>query len=402
MPDLYLSLGFLVVLTSAFIIAPLLLRRARPEQQQQEVNLVFAKQRLGEIKKELNNEQITEAEYQQLKQELELQLLQEQGGDDVALEGSSRGAWLLVAAVLLVPAASVYTYQKIGASADVMIKSQLQQLAQQQTKPSLEQLKNLQSALSQRIEQRPDNHNYRMLLAEMALQEKDYGAAIKHFGALVKAFPQDVQAQSYLTQAYYLQANEQITPEVQQQINRSLSLAPKQSPVLNLLAMHAFKQGDYQTAIDNWQTLLAGMPPNSQQATMMRQGIQVAKMRLGQAPEKPVEQTGTELLEVELSALDGALKNRAALVFVIVKAVDGPPMPLAVKRLALDELPAKIALSDADAMMPSLKLSQFKQLKINARVSESAKAQAGDWQSGWQTFELGTTKALELKIDQQL
>jgi cytochrome c-type biogenesis protein CcmH len=54
-------------------------------------------------------------------------------------------------------------------------------------------------------------------------------------------------------------------------------------------------------------------------------------------------------------------------------------MPLAVKRLSVAELPAEISLSDADAMMPQLKLSRFPQVQLVARISRSGDATRGEW-----------------------
>lgn len=407
--DFYTSFFCLLLLAILILLSPLVFRRKNTRPDQFDLNLEFGRQRLQEFKQQLNNEQISAAEYQQLRIELELQLTQEQSKNSVVsdLKNNSRqGGWLIGLAVLLLIIGSVYLYQQLGAKADVEIKQQLQQLANK-PKPTAKELKALQAAMNKRIRQRPDNHHYRMLLAEMALQQRDYQTAIKHFKVLVDTFPQDEQAQAYLTQAHYFAADEQITPEVQQQINRSLALAPKKSPTLNLLAMHAFKQGDYQTAIQHWQTLLAVAPPQSRQYQMLQQGITAAKLRLGQtaasktqkaAPEKPQMPT----IDVRVEAQKAALKDSQAMVFIIVKAVSGPPMPLAVKRLPLTQLPADISLSDADAMLPSLKLSQFKALKINARISRQAKAQIGDWQSGWQNFELKGGSQLVLDIKQQL
>lgn len=407
--DFYTSFFCLLLLAILILLSPLVFRRKNTRPDQFDLNLEFGRQRLQEFKQQLNNEQISAAEYQQLRIELELQLTQEQSKNSVVsdLKNNSRqGGWLIGLAVLLLIIGSVYLYQQLGAKADVEIKQQLQQLANK-PKPTAKELKALQAAMNKRIRQRPDNHHYRMLLAEMALQQRDYQTAIKHFKVLVDTFPQDEQAQAYLTQAHYFAADEQITPEVQQQINRSLALAPKKSPTLNLLAMHAFKQGDYQTAIQHWQTLLAVAPPQSRQYQMLQQGITAAKLRLSQtaasktqkaAPEKPQMPT----IDVRVEAQKAALKDSQAMVFIIVKAVSGPPMPLAVKRLPLTQLPADISLSDADAMLPSLKLSQFKALKINARISRQAKAQVGDWQSGWQNFELKGGSQLVLDIKQQL
>jgi cytochrome c-type biogenesis protein CcmH len=86
-------------------------------------------------------------------------------------------------------------------------------------------------------------------------------------------------------------------------------------------------------------------------------------------------------LSIDIKA---ALRSQVApetAVFVYAKAMQGPPMPLAVKRLQLKDLPVTLSLSDADAMMPSMKLSSFDQVVVGARVSLSgnAVAQNGDF-----------------------
>ncbi len=91
---------------------------------------------------------------------------------------------------------------------------------------------------------------------------------------------------------------------------------------------------------------------------------------------------GSEInVAVDISA---ELKAKAApdtVVFVYAKAMQGPPMPLAVKRMQLKDLPATLSLGDGDAMMPSLKLSAFDQVVVGARVSFSGNpvAQSGDF-----------------------
>jgi cytochrome c-type biogenesis protein CcmH len=55
-------------------------------------------------------------------------------------------------------------------------------------------------------------------------------------------------------------------------------------------------------------------------------------------------------------------------------------MPLAVARHSVSELPLKVTLTDAMAMMPAMKLSSFDQVKISAKISKSGQAatQPGD------------------------
>jgi cytochrome c-type biogenesis protein CcmH len=67
-------------------------------------------------------------------------------------------------------------------------------------------------------------------------------------------------------------------------------------------------------------------------------------------------------------------------VFVIARAVKGPPMPLAVKRFKVRDLPLNFSMSDADAMMPELTISKIGEILVVARVSKSGepKAASGD------------------------
>jgi cytochrome c-type biogenesis protein CcmH len=67
--------------------------------------------------------------------------------------------------------------------------------------------------------------------------------------------------------------------------------------------------------------------------------------------------------------------------FIYARALQGPRMPLAVLRLPVGSWPVTFKLDDALAMSPELRLSQFKEVVVQARISRSGEAfpQAGDW-----------------------
>ncbi|HET7222256.1 MAG TPA: hypothetical protein VFI81_03580, partial [Rhodanobacteraceae bacterium] len=87
--------------------------------------------------------------------------------------------------------------------------------------------------------------------------------------------------------------------------------------------------------------------------------------------------------------------------FVFARAVDGPPMPLAVARLKASDLPAKVTLTDAMAMMPAMTLSKFATVNVAARISKSGNAmpQAGDLESAPIEVATDTRTPVTLTID---
>ena len=68
------------------------------------------------------------------------------------------------------------------------------------------------------------------------------------------------------------------------------------------------------------------------------------------------------------------------LVFIYAKAMSGPPMPLAALRKQVSDLPIDVILNDNMAMMPNLKLSDFSEVIVGARVSKTGRpiAENGD------------------------
>jgi hypothetical protein len=94
-------------------------------------------------------------------------------------------------------------------------------------------------------------------------------------------------------------------------------------------------------------------------------------------------------------------------VFLIVREPGGPPMPLAVRRLRVGELPADVTLSDADAMVPGRSLAAAQSLEVIARTSRTGdvKGGPGDWEAHSAPVDLAQRAAgtpLELVMDQAL
>ena len=89
--------------------------------------------------------------------------------------------------------------------------------------------------------------------------------------------------------------------------------------------------------------------------------------------------------------------------FVLAKAEQGPPMPLAVQRLNVADWPITVTLDDSMAMMETLRMSEFQNIIITARISKSGvgNATAGDLQ-GVSTVISSKAKSVKIVIAEEL
>ncbi len=188
-------------------------------------------------------------------------------------------------------------------------------------------------------------------------------------------------------------ADRRIDGEPLRMIRHALQVEPDNQDGLWLFGMSHYQQGRYAEAIAAWEKIRVQLGPDSDVLQSVTGMIADAKAHLdgGTTAAMPAAgdatqaAAGTGGLRVRVSLAD-ALRAKAApgdTVFVFAKAVEGPPMPVAIKRLQVSALPADIVLGDADAMVPTMKLSAFPKVTVSARISKSgdAIAHSGDLQA---------------------
>lgn len=165
-------------------------------------------------------------------------------------------------------------------------------------------------------------------------------------------------------------------------IERALAIDPTASKALGLAGTAAFDRRDYSVAIAYWERLATGQPPDSPIAQQLQVSIAEARKRGGVAASAASSAASAAMLRgrVALSPRWTSRVSPADTLFIFARAVDGPPLPLAVLRRSVRDLPLSFEFDDTMAMTPQAKLSAFSQVVVSARVSKSGNAtpQPGD------------------------
>jgi len=109
-------------------------------------------------------------------------------------------------------------------------------------------------------------------------------------------------------------------------------------------------------------------------------------------------------VQVDLAATVKDKVSHTDTVFIYAKALTGPPMPLAIVRKQVKDLPISVTLDDNMAMMPTMKLSNFKAVKVMARVSKSGSAmpQKGDFVGSVDLTQLQENQSVVIVINEQI
>ena len=386
MPEFLTVALLLAALATLFVLSPLMLNRSVQSGERGAINVALFKDRLQELENDRNESVIGEDEFQSLKTELERRLLDDapEGGKPAAAATGKPSSLVIVLLALSIPVVAWCVYQQTGAKADWDITQTLEQardkaVAGESTEQEMEQLI---AQLNQRLEQRPQDSDYLMLLGSTQMKLANYVAAADVYRRLSEIYPNDPAVLAQYAQALYLSSARALTDKVRTVADKALSINPQQATVLGMMGIAYFEQGDFQQAVNYWQRLLPLLGPVSPNRQMIMAGIEQARELLQESGVEvavtpaPVAENAVSL-QVQVAIGDGINVDKSASVFVYARAMAGPRMPLAVAKVKVADLPATVTLDDSMAMAPGFKLSGFEQVELVARVSKNGIANRG-------------------------
>ena len=375
-------LAALILLAAYGLFLPALTgKRRRSAIDRRRLNLLLHRQRREELAGEL-----TEQELEGLQAEWDKDLL----GDLSAVEAvgatsAQPGRGTLVAALVVAPLLGLLLYSMLGRLD--LADFQAQAVATTPKKASAPEFQEMIERLAERLKTDGKDLKGWLLLGRSYQQIEQYDKAAAAYAQAMKLEPDNLAIQANYAEALGESLNGDFTGEPAKIAAAILAKEPKQRNALWLAGAAAAQSGDTAQAIAYLETLRGEFPKGSADDKHLskiiddlKQGGQAAEEEDAQpegGPAAELPATGEQKSIKVKVGLAAALKAKAApddVVFVFARAASGPPMPLAIVRKKVKDLPVEVGLDDSMAMVQGMNISAFDQLVIGARVSKSGQA----------------------------
>ena len=393
MIDFWLAAGLLLLVALSFLLIPVLrVRRAQREEDRTALNVALYQERVAELQTQQSEGVLNAAQLDTGRAEAARELLADTEGVEKPRE-SRLGKPLPLLAAVLVPVLGLGLYLHYGAIDKV-------ELTREFAQPPVS-LADMTQRLERAAAAQPDSAEGLYFLGRAYMAQDRSADAAKVFERAVALAGRQPELLGQWAQAQYFANNKQWSPQLQALTDEALKLDPKEVTSLGLLGIAAFEGQRYQEAIDYWNRLLALLPEKDNSRAALQGGIDRAaeKLKEGGAAVAPTAKTAVMKVRVDLAADVKARALPTDSVFIFARAVSGPPAPLAAKRVTVADLPVTVELGDADAMMPQLKLSNFPEVQLVARISRAGQPTAGEWIGRSQPLASSTTATQQLTID---
>ena len=427
------------IVTALLFIVPTLLRNRDVQHENLEhdaVNITVYRDQLAELDKDLENDILTQEQYNKSKLELQQRMLQDVPEEEkmiIKTNKRTHNIALSTFITLVLPLAAVFLYLAIGDTRGLLPQAQLANATQMNRSGGNESPAghdNFSSVLENLIARLKDNPNdiegWIMLGRTYAIMER-YTEASNTYEKLVELVPDNPQILSDYADVLAMRDQGSLAGKPTELIHAALRIDPQYPKALALAGTAEFEQKKFAQAAEHWEKLLAVIPADSQLAKSVKDSIDEAKslasgnkviasasqenkapQQISNQSEKPVE-AATPSSAIAISGqvtINENLASKASpndTLFIYARAKTGPKMPLAILRLKASDLPATFTLTDDMAMTPTMKMSSFPEVVIEARISKSGQAvpASGDLQGFSQPVKIGNNN-IAIVIDKQI
>ncbi|GIU15262.1 c-type cytochrome biogenesis protein CcmI [Shewanella glacialipiscicola] len=377
-----------------------------------QTNLELFNERLAVLEKEFHEELLDEAEFNALKKELEISLLQDikQASDDSLVNSIKPKTilWPSMMSICLV-AISGYMYQHLGNFQNIGNVESANPRAGMDAAQIMAQRVQMMEA---QVKAEPENSQAWFTLGHAYVSANQYDKAIAAFDKVIALVGKQAELLGPKATAMYYKAGQQMTPQIQAIIDESLAMDAQDPSTLLLVGMDAFFAADYKKAIASWQAILDSDRTDVDRTALMN-AIETANLRMQSETagmpdddaHKQVKASSVKSVNITIS-IAAELAAKASpedTIFIFARATEGPKVPLAATKVSAESLPITVTLDDSSGMSGDTKLSDAANVEVIAVLSKhgNIKPQTGDIQGKINTVAVGSSASLVLDTQVQ-
>jgi cytochrome c-type biogenesis protein CcmH len=401
----------LLLLMSLAVIIIILLKTHDQNDDFQEDNKTLYQQHLAEIELDMQNGLLEGNEAKKIKQELQLTLLNEVESIQKPKLKNTSSASTITAMILLtlIPVFVISLYSHLGQPQLIKQAELLAEFRHAETQEEkLASVEKMLEQLEQRLINHPDDIDGWLMLTNSYTAIERYPDALKAVNNLYRLRGDDPTVMLRYADILAMNNDGIYAGRPTDLINDALKIDPENPNGLWFAGLAANERGDINEAIQHWQKLVPKLEEGSEQQQQVKQFIQMISLQSDTYKDEALTELKNQKFQIQINvSLSEELTSETGsddTVFIYAQAVTGPPMPIAVVRKKVSDLPLEVTLDDSMAMMPNNKLSNHQKVKLTARISKSgnAIAESGDLIGTVNNVQTSLNEAININISQKI
>lgn len=407
-----------VIIALAFVLPPLLRKKVGTSKAlRRDINIAVYRDQMKELEADRANGLLLDAQYQTSKIELEGRLAEDALAQDAQTEAPRQtgGRVLGFSLAGLLPVAAFGLYFVMGNPAA------LTAVAEAQANPGMgadaqggHDIMQLIKQVEEKTQADPNNGEAWAILAKTYAAVEHWPEALTAYEKALALLPETPSIMTGYAEALAIKNNRVLQGKPIQLVLQALEKDPDDIKGLELAAIAAFQDKGYAKASYYFKRLLKLVPPESPYAQDI-EAAQKEASRLAMGGMTGMDNLSDQDTSSPQAAAPGAtiqghldiapaLKAKVGkddVLFLFARSPNGGP-PVAAIRANAVKFPMEFELSDAMAMNPEIKLSNFKEVTLMARLAKTGdiKGAAGDLEGTLGKVKVGS-KGLKLVIDSE-
>jgi len=411
----WLFVSVMILIALFFLLRPFFRLESRKQGDQIEPMLDVYRSRLNEIKTEVETGLLSDTEAVLAENELNQTLLNEVDENQITrtTKSGSHEWWAAGVMLVLLPVITISIYMIVGNPHLVDTVLQQHTAAQDDSGTHPFSIEEMVDQLAIRLANQPDDPQGWLMLTNSYMTLGRYQDAAEAAGHLYALHGNDPYVMLRYADVLATANGNRMSGKPAELVQKALALEPENITGLWLAGMAEDEQGNHHAAIEYWLRLLPLLEDDPDSFEEVQILIGRAQGKLGESQKVTVitdtnpattDNPRSIIVNVSLSPDFANDTHPDDVLFVYAKAVEGPPMPLAVVRETVKNLPLQVTMDDSLAMFPGMKLSDYEQIQISARISKSGNAipQPGDFVGETPTITLNQTDSATVIINKQV